>query len=153
MFDLPLRALNNRQQHFADKSRSWTHLASLFLPIFAFSKNGSNITLIITVDATSSGLESKHGLDDGWNEWKHSRYPTAESLFCWSSSPPTWCESWVPRSPVFGGNNHYKITFSWAVTTVYQNRVSAHIETLLQHIVKHVYYLNHYLNTKKDIDC
>ncbi len=60
MFDLPLRALNSRQQDFADKSRSFGNLDFL-----TATKYGPNTKLIITMDATSFRLQSQHGLDDG----------------------------------------------------------------------------------------
>lgn len=48
LFDLPLRALNSRQQDFADKS-----LLLGRLDFLTATKYGSNTKLIITMDATS----------------------------------------------------------------------------------------------------
>lgn len=76
MFDLPLRALNWRQQDIADKSRP---LGSA--DFLAATECRSNAKLIIRMDATSFRLQSKHGLDDGWNERKDNPSLTAESLF------------------------------------------------------------------------
>ncbi len=73
-------------------------------PSFPYRRHiqyASNTKLIIRMDATPFRLQSKHGLDDGWNHWEHFPSSAAESLFCWSSSPPRWCESWGSRSPVF----------------------------------------------------
>ena len=80
VFDLPLRALNSRQRDFADQS---SPLGSL--DFLAATKYGSNTKLIIRMDAASFRLQSQHGLDDGWNQWKHFPSSAAESLLCWGS--------------------------------------------------------------------
>lgn len=110
MFDLPLRALIWRQQDIADKSRP---LGSA--DFLTATECRSNAKLIIRMDATSFRLQSKHGLDDGWNERKDNPSLTAESLFAEAHLRPDDVDLEATHHQSFWSNSlkRWEVKESW----------------------------------------